>query len=158
MNAAAKKRAAAVDAAIALFEETFPKAFSVFQRRRKPLKIGIDVDLLKALDGVITPAELRAAMRYYCGNIGYLHSLRADAPRIGLDGAPAGVVSESEAEHARALLARRARKPAARAAATKPAAPQPVTPPKRRLGLADLKAAAQQRKQTAASSEHSGPP
>src|SRR5262245_55547696 len=56
----------AVTAAIALLAETFPKCFSVYERRRRPLRIGIHRDIKAALGGAITPAELHKALGMYC--------------------------------------------------------------------------------------------
>jgi hypothetical protein len=55
-------RREAVAAAIALLAELYPKCFSIYERRRRPLKIGIHNDVLAAVDGVITPAELHGAL------------------------------------------------------------------------------------------------
>jgi hypothetical protein len=49
---------AEVAACIELLAETFPLAFSIYEARRRPLKVGIHLDILKALDGAITPIEL----------------------------------------------------------------------------------------------------
>ena len=97
-------------------------------------------------------------MRHYVSNSVYLQRQIAGAPRLDLDGAVAGTVSEEHAAQARERLAgiaaRRKRK--ATKVETSPVERQPpkieVEPPKpRRLGLADLKAAALKRKaQTAA--------
>jgi len=86
---------------------------------------------------------LSSALACYVANKAYRRQLLAGAERIDLDGNVAGVVTEDEAQHAKGLLiARRAKKPSR----TTPTAAQPAAPP-RRDGLADLKAAAQRRKQ-----------
>jgi ProP effector len=140
------KRRAAIDAVLDLFVERFPRTFAIYEHRRRPLKIGIHADIAAQLDGAITPDELSNALRFYTGNVGYLRSLIAGAARVDLDGAPAGVVSQNEAEHAKALLiARRAKK-----AMVTPPAPQPAAAPARRDGLADLKIAALKRRQASA--------
>jgi ProP effector len=94
----------ATAAAISLLCEHFPQAFVLFEQRRRPLKVGIYDDIAAVLDGAITKNELANALRVYCGNSAYLHATRAGAARIGLDGKPAGVVSESESEHAKERL------------------------------------------------------
>ena len=58
----ARRRNLAADAAIALLTERWPLCFSVYERRRLPLKIGIKDEILAALDGAITPAELGTAL------------------------------------------------------------------------------------------------
>ena len=134
----------AIAAAIALLAETFPRCFSVYQERRRPLKLGIHLDIQAALDGAITPTELHAALGAYCSNQSYLGALRTGAWRLDLNGEPAGVVTTDEEAHAKTALARIKAKRAARAAAAKAQAP-----PVKRLSLADLKAAALARKTNA---------
>jgi ProQ/FINO family len=60
----------AVDAAIALLAETWPACFSVYERRRRPLKPGIHRDILAALDGATTSQELRRALGLYTQTVG----------------------------------------------------------------------------------------
>ena len=104
-----QKRNQAVAAAIALLAELYPKCFSIYEGRRRPLKIGIHKDILAAVDGALTPLELSNALRVYCANGAYLRSSREGAQRIDLDGNPAGIVVAEEAQGAKArLTARRA--------------------------------------------------
>jgi sRNA-binding protein len=132
----------AVTAAIALLAETFPRCFSVYEGRRRPLKIGIHKDILAAVDGALTLPELSKALGAYCSNHVYLGHTRKGAWRLDLDGKPAGTVTADEEAHAKATLVGIRAKKEARAA-TAPAAAQPATPqPPKRLSLADLKAAA----------------
>ena len=56
-----KRRA---DAVIELLAETWPECFSIWEKRRRPLKIGIHRDVLAALDGAVTPVELSRAFRF----------------------------------------------------------------------------------------------
>jgi len=113
----------AVTAAIALLAETFPECFSVYEGRPRPLKIGIHLDILAAVNGALTPLELSKALGAYCANSAYLRSSREGAQRIDLNGNPAR------------LAARKASKPT-----------RSEPPASRRLSLADLKAAALARK------------
>jgi ProP effector len=136
---------AATQALIELLAEQFPRAFFVFQRRRRPLKLGIHRDIIAALDGAITPEELSAALRYYVGNACYLRACRAGAERIDLAGEAAGAVTPEESANSAAVLARRKAKDS-RISVSGKAKPEPVSSP-RRIGLADLKAAALARKQ-----------
>jgi ProP effector len=162
-----------IDAMIALLCEQFPRAFFQFQDRRRPLKIGVHRDILDRLGDVIDAQELRAAMRFYTGNVGYRRCQTAGADRIDLDGTVAGSVTAEEAANAaKSLAALRARRKPGKAIKTKVAAGMPAkvaTPapevtakperepprsaeqpaPPRRLGLADLKTAAQRRKEFA---------
>jgi sRNA-binding protein len=146
-----------IRAALALIEqlaERWPKCFSVFERRRRPLKLGVHLDLL---DAGVAPAELLSlAMRLYTGNIFYLRSMvRTGAVRIDLDGMPAGSVSEHDALGAASLLERRAagRERQVPAPATTPVPtvtpPAPTVAGPKRLTLAGLREAAQLRKQKA---------
>jgi sRNA-binding protein len=83
------------DAIIELLAETWPQCFSVYERRRKPLKIGIREDLLQQLDGAVTASELGAALRCYCANRVYRSRLYKGAQRFNLNGEGAGVVEEN---------------------------------------------------------------
>jgi sRNA-binding protein len=146
MNTGKKVRDTTVAAVIALLAETFPQCFSVYEGRRRPLKIGIHKEILAAVNGALTPLELGRALGAYCSNQVYLSHTRTGAWRLDLDGNPAGVVTADEEAHAKAMLAGiRAKKEAS--TATAKAAAQPATPqPPKRLSLADLKAAALARK------------
>jgi ProP effector len=123
---------ATIQAAIALLAEAFPQCFAAHAARRQPLKLGIHADI--ALAGVMTAREMKVALRYYTGNAAYLRSIRQGAPRVDLEGKPAGTVTAEDEQAAKAKLAARHKPKLA-------ARPKP-----RRLGLADLKAAAQRRK------------
>jgi ProP effector len=115
----------------------FPACFSIFEQRRQPLKVGIFADVLKAIDSAMTAAEVSAALRRYCGNTGYLHNLREGAVRIDLDGNSVGNVTAAEADDAEIKLAKRLKKSTAR---------KPASPPSKRIGLDELKAAARPRR------------
>jgi ProP effector len=82
-------------ACIGLLAEAFPIAFSVYEVRRRPLKVGIHLDILKRLDGAITPIELGRALACYCGNRRYRNRLIEGAQRIDLQGQPAGTVEST---------------------------------------------------------------
>jgi ProP effector len=144
MNETKKLRETAA-AVITLLAERYPKCFSVYEGRRRPLKLKIHLDIQAGLDGAITPAELHKALGIYCSNQAYLSNTRTGAWRLDLDGKPAGTVTADEETHAKATLAgikaKKARTATAKAAA-QPAIPQPPG----RLSLADLKAAALARK------------
>lgn len=152
---------------IAILAEWFPAAFTVYERRRRPLKLGIDRDLITATAGAITVRELKAALRLYCGNEGYLRACCEGTPRIDLQGIPAGTVTSADMANARQRLAAvkaartakqweaaRTRRAAQRAvkrtrpplSLPPPSAPPPSRVPVKRMSLADLRAAALQRK------------
>jgi ProQ/FINO family len=80
-------------ACIGLLAETFPLAFSIYEMRRRPLKVGIHLDILRELDGAVTPIELGRALACYCSNRRYRSRLIAGAQRFDLQGRPAGTPS-----------------------------------------------------------------
>jgi ProP effector len=129
-----------ITATIALLAERFPKCFFIFERRRRPLQIGIRHELEVLLDGAVTADELRAALRTYCGNEFYLRHCVAGMPRVDLGGNLAGVVSTEQADGAAKALCAINRKKAQRKAEKEEAAKP------KRLSLSDLKAAALARK------------
>ncbi|HKD93045.1 MAG TPA: ProQ/FinO family protein [Terriglobales bacterium] len=137
-----ERRVKQADDLITVLADLWPHAFSVFERDRKPLRLGIHHDILAAAKGAISPDELKIALRFYCANGRYLRACVEGAARIDLDGEAAGSVSADEAAHAGQRLAQyRARrsKPA-------PTASKPVKPIKRPITLADLRASAAARK------------
>ena len=71
----------------------YPGDLSLYEERRWPLKIGIHIDILQQLDGVITPDELSRALRAYVANKVYRSRLKDGVQRRDLDGNPAGVVT-----------------------------------------------------------------
>jgi ProP effector len=89
-----------VAAVIQLLQERWPACFAVLETRRRPLKIGIHNEILEALDGAITQAELRRALGCYTANSVYLQHMTAGATRVDLDGRQAGRVTREEAEYA----------------------------------------------------------
>jgi ProP effector len=132
----------AAEACIALLCEQFPQCFRILEYRRRPLKIGIHHDILAKLGGAITPPELAHALRWYCGNGGYLRNTLKGAWRIDLDGKPSGAVTAEEEASAKSRLAARSK---TNANIKPPPAPK-------RLTLADLKAAALARREGATAS------
>ena len=96
-----------VAAVLALLAEKWPACFQIFEQRRRPLKIGIHLDIAAALGGAVTSAKLKSALRYYVSNLGYLLACREGAERVDLNGNAAGTVTAAEAEHAARIVARR---------------------------------------------------
>jgi ProP effector len=146
-------------AVITVLAAKFPKCFAVPDTRRRPLKIGIDADLLAALGGTIRRTELIRALAMYCSSDGYLDRVRTGAWRVDLEGKPAGAVSVADEKHAKAKQSGiRTRREAVmdgaitQAAASRPH--EPVLAPKtepgpgpKRLSLADLREAARRRRE-----------
>jgi sRNA-binding protein len=126
-NGTRRPRDTTVAAVIALLAETFPRCFSVYEGRRRPLKLKIHLDIQAALDGAITPAELHKALGVYCSNRAYLEHTLTGAWRLDLDGNPAGTVTAAEEAHAKATLAGIRAKKEARAA-TASLQPSPHSP------------------------------
>jgi len=129
--------------------DMFPACFSVFQGRRKPLKVGILNDLLAVLAGAATAKELGLALAIYTGNHCYLRACaKAGAARIDLQGEVAGSVSAEEAANARQRLAQMGAKQARRreAQAKAKAAAELKARNAGRVSLADLRRAAEARR------------
>src|SRR5262249_60282393 len=135
---------AKIHATPSLLAERFPRCFAIYEQRRRPLKVGIDRDILSALGGALTLNEIGVALRHYCGNRGYQRAMStAGTPRIDLDGNAAGEVTVAQAEAAWLLLRHLEQKITARKAAitlAKKTAEEALKPKK--LALAELKAAA----------------
>jgi sRNA-binding protein len=122
--------------------ERWPQTFFVFERQRRPLKIGIHYDIAAAWPDVSMKA-LRKALRAYTLNSGYLLASRCGVARIDLHGASCGEVTVTEAQTASARLAAKAQEraqPEAQVVPPPPPPPQPSPPPKRD-GLAELREA-----------------
>jgi ProP effector len=120
MSARKRKAAAAkVPFNVTVLAARWPKAFAVYEKRRRPLALHIHrLIIIAAAPGIaagkITKDELYRALACYCRNDGYLRACKAGAVRLDLNGKPAGVVTQQEADYARAVL--KARKAAKRAA------------------------------------------
>jgi sRNA-binding protein len=148
-------------ALITVLAAKFPKCFAVPDTCRRPLKVGIDADLLAALGGTIRRTELIRALAMYCSSEGYLERVLIGAWRVDLEGKPAGAVGPEDERHAKAKQAGiRTRREVVMAAAITQAAArrahgpalaakaEPGPGPKR-LSLADLRAAARRRREGA---------
>ncbi len=82
-----------------LLVERFPLAFAPKRAPKRPLKIGIFIDILAAAPD-IERWKVSLALKDYCSGPKYLMACTPHAPRIDLTGAPAGTVSEEHAKHA----------------------------------------------------------
>jgi ProP effector len=140
-----RRHARIVQDVLAVLVEKYPRCFSLTDDERKPLAVGIG-DTIVANHPELKPSNIGQALSWYTRSTGYLVRLTEGADRIGLDGQPAGTVSAVEAAGALVKLK------AARARVRKitPAAEPPPAP--KRLGLGDLRKAAQQRKAVTARS------
>jgi ProP effector len=115
-----RRRQAARVGTIATLAKRFPAAFVVFERRRRPLKIGIHEDIIAAAPDLDRALLMRALS--YTGNRCYLAALRAGAARVDLTGVAVDVVS---AEHA-AFAAQRVKKKGTKAPQRRPASTGPA--------------------------------
>jgi ProP effector len=160
-------RRARIDAVIRLLCDSFPQTFSRRGQYPRPLKVGVYADALAALGCAIQPRDLRSALRAYTSRGGYLRALTAGAPRIGIEGEPAGAVTPDEELVAKARLAELAKRaaptpvpgkttlaaqneletPAQTSAAEVANALAPADP--KRLSLADLREAGRRRREAA---------
>jgi ProP effector len=96
------KKEERISAAWVVLNEFWPKAFNA---ERPPLKIGIHIDLIAALDGALTPHEIAAALGAWCAHGCYLENASvAGKQRIDLDGNAAGTVTAEQAAYARSIL------------------------------------------------------
>jgi ProP effector len=146
----------AARAIVAMLCQRWPKCFDL--KNRRPLKIGIAQDLVHALGDAASRPELKGALNLYCGDIGYLSSLRAGASRLDLQGNEVGIVSrENELRAATRLKAAKTVRAKSKAPSTEESVPnRAITPPlsalpgtsvtPTRLGFEGLRKAARERK------------
>ncbi len=85
--------------------EQFPLVFFPKGALKRPLKIGIMVDLFGRAKRM-SPAEIRWAVADYCAGPSYRVGFIVGAIRVDLDGQAAGVVTEEEAAHAQQQMER----------------------------------------------------
>jgi ProP effector len=157
---------------IAALAAMFPAAFSAEPwQEHRPLKVGIGNDLVAR--GVLGKREVNAVLKRYVDRLMYQKCLAAGAQRVDLEGNVAGEVSNEHRSRAERLVTRIEGRQLAETAAAKAAAgsekavkhaalpssafsdkavfmplPAQTTLPSgsSRLGLADLKRAAQERR------------
>ena len=149
-----KQRLTAALELIGTLAERFPACFAVNPSYRRPLKLGIHVDILAEFGAdMIAPRDLSAALCICTSSPRYLKALVAGADRVDLNGMPAGKVTAEHADVARARYEQRRDKHKAikqkhlAVAPVKPAEPpKPVAAAPRRISLADLRNAAQARR------------
>lgn len=88
----------------ARLKERFP---ALFTGAPKPIKLRIQVDIQEQAPGEFTKQDLSAFFRRYTMSHGYLLAVSRGTQRFGLDGAPAGELSEEHRRLASEELARR---------------------------------------------------
>jgi len=89
---------------IGMLCEKFPAAFFQFERRRKPLALGIHKQIAEALP-TLNKVQISGAMRRYVKNTFYLKACVEGASRIDLNGEAAGTVSGNDAASCASRLA-----------------------------------------------------
>jgi ProP effector len=111
-----RAQAARAEAVIMVLARLWPFCFSVFEQRRKPLKIGIRNDLIVQLQPMIakrgiSEQDIANALFRYTSNPCYRWTCsKPSIARVDLDGCPNGVVEQTHADHAQRLLAARRRR------------------------------------------------
>jgi ProP effector len=135
-----------IEAVLRTLSERWPLTFFIFERRRRPLALRIDQKIAATMADTITSDDLTAALRHYTSNLCYLHACREGAARIDLDGNVVGTVTAAEAEYAAKVIVQRQAKSAAKRLTSAQTAALAPRPEQKRISLADLRAAALQRK------------
>lgn len=114
---ASSKQTAPVDPVvltIGQLQKRFPGAFPKNPAPKLPMKIGVHKDLLEQSEQLgLSKKALREAIKTWCRGARYWACVVEGAARVDLNGDEAGRVTPEEAGQARALEARRLRKPAA---------------------------------------------
>jgi sRNA-binding protein len=80
-----KQRLTAALELIGVLAERFPAAFAVNPSYRRPLKLGIHVDILAELGDTIAPRSLSDALHIYTANTWYLKACVEGAPTHWLE-------------------------------------------------------------------------
>jgi len=134
------------DQILDLLCERFPKTFARDPAGQRPLKRGIDRELMARLGGTVSRSAIKRVLGAYVASPEYRAKLIEGAARIDLDGNPAGAVTASEAAHALAPRPAKKTKPTTSPAPPAPAPASSSPPQPKRLGLDDLRRAARLRK------------
>lgn len=124
-------------ATLAVLCERWPKCFDL--KNRRPLKIGIAHDLVLELGDAVSRPELKGALNLYCGDLGYLSTLKAGTSRLDLHGKEVGIVNREDEVRAAARLK------GAKSARAKKVTTVRQTP--QRDGFESLRRAARERKE-----------
>jgi len=88
-----------IERGVEALSETYPKAFFVNGRLRRPLKLGIAKDIKADLaadpDSELKFYDIDQVLAWYTNHVGYQNACSvAGAVRVDLDGAKAGTVTE----------------------------------------------------------------
>src|SRR4051794_24881400 len=105
---ARRRRQAAINALWARLAEKYPAAITPQNHAPlHPLKLGINRDIQERCPDVSLRTR-REFLHQYARQFGYLRLLVAGTDRVGLDGMPAGEVTEEQTRNALERLAQRA--------------------------------------------------
>jgi ProP effector len=136
--------------------ELLPKCISVYEGRRRPLRVGIYEDIVAKVGDSIAPDDIKHALRAYTRNIGYLRAMaQPGAMRIDIEGDPVDAVTPEQAASAakgvaahwaRTAARKKARREANCAAGPVHSSLAPMSEKPRRLSLSDLRMHALARK------------
>lgn len=93
---------------ISRLQKQFPLAFPKKPAAKLPLKLGIHKDLYEQAETLkLTNAEIKEAVKTWCQGSRYWACMTEGAPRLNLNGEPAGEVTAADAQHAKQLANRR---------------------------------------------------
>ncbi|MGV8400898.1 ProQ/FinO family protein [Pseudomonas aeruginosa] len=97
-----EKKGDPVVGAIWRLQKHFPLAFPISPAPKLPLKLGILEDAMHHSERLgVAPDHLKQAIATWCRGARYWNSLTEDAPRVDLNGQPAGVVTKEQAQSAK---------------------------------------------------------
>ncbi|MFJ4345458.1 ProQ/FinO family protein [Pseudomonas sp. NPDC089401] len=114
-------------AAIWPLQKHFPLAFPVNPAPKVPLKEGIFKDAEQHLELLgITSEQLKLGISTWCRGSRYWASMVEDAPRLDLNGQPAGIVTAQQALYAKQQASRQRSQDRRNRAKAKAAAPAPA--------------------------------
>lgn len=89
----------------AVLVQRYPGVFMPRGEAKRPLKLGITWDVVDDMPEA-NRRHIRLAVRDYCSGPTYFLALLTDPVRVGLDGQPAGVVTDQHRAYAEAMLVR----------------------------------------------------
>ena len=118
---AGRSRGAAIAATRRALLKRWPNCFSGYMRPKKPLKVGIDKDILAA-DPELDTEIVKLVLRIYVTHETYRKVMIEGAGRVDLDGNPAGFVTKSQAELSAMMLKRKVKNTAKALASSGPTA------------------------------------
>jgi ProP effector len=92
------------EALVLAFQKLWPQCFAIYEMRRRPLKLGIHIDLICSSLHDFDNDQIKIGLRFYVSNSEYLKKVKVGADRIDLNGETAGRVTLDEQHHAKGQL------------------------------------------------------